>query len=87
MRAISILGVVLFHAGLGVPGGFVGVDVFFVISGFLITRIVLTDLRSGRFSFALFYERRIRRIVPALSVLRLAVFGIGWFVCCPQGYS
>ena len=87
MRAISILGVVLFHAGLGVPGGFVGVDVFFVISGFLITRIVLSDLRGGKFSFALFYERRIRRIVPALSVLLLAVLGMGWFVFRPKDYS
>jgi peptidoglycan/LPS O-acetylase OafA/YrhL len=87
MRAISIIGVMLFHAGLGVPGGFVGVDVFFVISGFLITRIVLADLRGGRFSFALFYERRIRRIVPALSVLLLAVLGIGWLVFRPEDYS
>ena len=76
LRAIAVVSVVLFHAGLqGFGGGFVGVDIFFVISGFLITSILMEDLQTGRFSIARFYERRIRRIFPALFVM-LAVAGI-----------
>lgn len=61
LRALAIIPVVLYHAKLPfVPGGFVGVDVFFVISGFLITRIILADVQSGRFSIADFYARRLR---------------------------
>ena len=69
LRGIAVLGVVLFHAGLGVPGGYVGVDVFFVISGFLITSLILNDLRQGTFSMVKFWERRVRRIFPALAVM------------------
>ena len=73
MRALAVLPVVLFHfAFLGFSGGFVGVDIFFVISGYLITSIIVGDLDVGRFSFALFYERRIRRIIPALVVMLAA---------------
>jgi len=61
-----VLSVVLYHANLGVPGGFVGVDVFFVISGFLITHLVIRDLREERFRLADFWQRRARRILPAL---------------------
>lgn len=72
LRAIAIIPVVLFHAGvLHVAGGFVGVDVFFVISGFLITGILLEDIRKDRFSIAKFYERRARRILPALFAVLL----------------
>lgn len=66
LRAIAVTSVVLFHANLGLPGGYVGVDVFFVISGFLITSLILRDLREDRFSLADFWERRARRILPAL---------------------
>lgn len=67
LRAVAVLAVVWFHSGLpGLPGGFVGVDVFFVISGFLITSIIRREAEQGRFSFAHFYERRFRRIAPAL---------------------
>jgi peptidoglycan/LPS O-acetylase OafA/YrhL len=69
LRAIAVMAVILNHAGLGVTGGFVGVDVFFVISGFLITQIVLKDLHAGRFSLAAFYERRARRILPAFVAM------------------
>lgn len=66
LRAVAVLSVVLFHANLGVPGGFVGVDVFFVISGFLITHLVVRDLRGGTFRLGDFWQRRARRILPAL---------------------
>jgi len=69
MRAISVLAVVLFHAGFGFSGGYVGVDVFFVISGFLITGLVLKEVRADRFRFVEFWERRIRRIFPACAVM------------------
>ncbi|MGN6478648.1 acyltransferase family protein [Luteibacter sp.] len=70
MRAIAVLGVVLYHAGFGPPGGFVGVDVFFVISGFLITTLLEAELASsGRVDLAAFYARRVRRLMPALGVV------------------
>lgn len=72
LRAIAVIPVVLFHAGvLYFGGGYIGVDVFFVISGFLITGILLEDIRKERFSIAMFYERRARRILPALFVVLL----------------
>lgn len=72
LRAVAVVPVVLFHAGIaGFGGGFVGVDVFFVISGYLITGLIAEEIRQGRFSLADFYERRIRRIVPALAVMLL----------------
>ncbi|MDA7642772.1 acyltransferase [Akkermansiaceae bacterium] len=69
LRAISVIGVVLFHLELGFPGGFVGVDVFFVISGYLITGILLRQLGEDRFSLMEFWARRVRRIVPAAMVM------------------
>ncbi len=70
LRFLAIVPVVLFHAGIpGFSGGFVGVDVFFVISGYLITGIIVRELDSGSFSIVLFYERRIRRIFPALLAM------------------
>ncbi len=87
LRAIAVLGVVFFHAGLGLPGGYVGVDVFFVISGFLITSLLLKDLRRGTFSFLDFWERRARRILPALVVVVAAVIAAGWFLLLPADYE
>lgn len=68
LRAVAILGVLAYHFGLGAPGGYSGVDVFFVISGFLIAGIIKSELESGTFSLAQFYVRRVRRILPALVV-------------------
>ncbi|MEO1078310.1 MAG: acyltransferase family protein [Pseudomonadota bacterium] len=75
LRAIAVVPVIAFHAGFsGFAGGFIGVDVFFVISGYLITSLLLEDLERGRFSVADFYERRARRILPALFlVMALAI--------------
>jgi peptidoglycan/LPS O-acetylase OafA/YrhL len=83
LRAIAVLAVVLFHAQAGVPGGFVGVDIFFVISGFLITSLIENDLKNGNFSIVSFYERRIRRIFPALVVMVLASFVGAWVLYMP----
>jgi peptidoglycan/LPS O-acetylase OafA/YrhL len=70
LRAIAVLVVVLFHLGFGwFSGGFVGVDVFLVISGYLITSILTTEMDRGEFSFSAFYKRRVLRIVPALALL------------------
>lgn len=81
LRAFAVFAVVIYHAFPSVlPGGFVGVDVFFVISGFLISGIMFKSLQSGDFSFSDFYARRIKRIFPALTIVLLASFGFAWFV-------
>jgi peptidoglycan/LPS O-acetylase OafA/YrhL len=81
LRAVAVLAVVAFHAFPDwVPGGFVGVDVFFVISGYLISTVILDNIARDTFSFRTFYARRIRRIFPALLIVLAAVYGIGWFV-------
>ncbi len=72
LRAVAVLAVMAFHAGLGMTGGYVGVDVFFVISGFLITSIIIKDLERGSFSLTRFWDRRIRRIWPAATVVTAA---------------
>lgn len=84
LRALAIVPVVMFHAGFpGFSGGFVGVDVFFVISGFLITSILLSHLEEGRLSIAEFYERRARRILPALFFVLLVCMVPAWFLLSP----
>jgi len=88
LRALAVLSVVLFHAFPEMlPGGFVGVDVFFVISGFLITRILITDLKSNQFSLVNFYGRRIRRIFPALILVLLACLVLGWLSLLADEYA
>ena len=85
IRAIAVCAVVIFHAGFDVlPGGFIGVDVFFVISGFLISGIVFDDIRSGRFTLTSFFERRARRILPALTVVVLACIPVAWLLLLPR---
>jgi peptidoglycan/LPS O-acetylase OafA/YrhL len=80
LRACAVVPVVLFHLGAAwLPGGFLGVDVFFVISGFLITRILLRDLEAGAFSFNEFMMRRILRIMPALLTMIVATLVVSWF--------
>lgn len=87
LRAIAILGVVFYHIGLPmVPGGFTGVDVFFVISGFLITQLLVRQIaRTGRLSLTEFYARRMRRLLPALVVVILATLLLGTFLVPPTG--
>ena len=88
LRAWAVVAVVLYHFGLtGVSGGFVGVDVFFVISGFLMTGIIVSALERGSFSLWSFYLARARRIMPALIVLCAAVLLLGWFILMPKEYQ
>lgn len=85
LRAIAVLPVIFFHAGFkAFEGGFVGVDVFFVISGYLITTIILSDLNQGRFSIVNFYERRARRILPVLFFVMLCCLPVAWFCLLPN---
>ncbi len=87
LRAIAVLSVVVFHAlPEWLPGGFVGVDIFFVISGFLISGILFDALQRGRLSIVDFYIRRIRRIFPALLLVMLACLLAGWFILLPEEY-
>jgi peptidoglycan/LPS O-acetylase OafA/YrhL len=85
LRALAVLPVILFHAGFSVfSGGYVGVDVFFVISGYLITSMLITELEQGDFSIAGFYERRARRILPALFVVMLACLPFAYLWMLPS---
>lgn len=80
LRAFAVTSVLIFHAFPSlIPGGFVGVDVFFVISGFLISGIIFRELEAGEFSFASFYARRVKRIFPALITMLMASYAFGWF--------
>jgi len=84
LRAIAVLPVILFHAGFALfSGGFAGVDVFFVISGYLITSVIVTERQAGTFSLVRFYERRARRILPALFVVMFACLPIAWWLMLP----
>jgi peptidoglycan/LPS O-acetylase OafA/YrhL len=85
LRALAVLPVILFHAGFETfNGGFVGVDVFFVISGYLITTIILAELEKGKFSITNFYERRARRILPALFLVMMVCIPFAWFWLLPS---
>ncbi len=85
LRGIAVLAVVAFHAfPSNLQGGFIGVDVFFVISGFLISKFIFENLNEGNFSFRRFYARRIRRIFPALLVVLLACLGFGYYTLLPE---
>jgi peptidoglycan/LPS O-acetylase OafA/YrhL len=88
LRAVAVLLVILYHLGLmKVSGGYLGVDVFFVISGFLITSIIIRDIENNKFSLSYFYERRIKRILPALFTVMLTSLGISWFLLFPQSFG
>jgi peptidoglycan/LPS O-acetylase OafA/YrhL len=85
LRAIAVLPVILFHAGFTTfSGGFVGVDIFFVISGYLITTIIVDEMDKGSFSLLNFYERRARRILPALFFVMLCTLLFAWFLLPPD---
>jgi peptidoglycan/LPS O-acetylase OafA/YrhL len=93
LRAIAVGAVILYHAQVSIlgyqpfQGGFIGVDIFFVISGYLITSIILKELiTTGSFSFKYFYERRIRRILPALLFVMLVSLPFAWMYLIPSSF-
>ena len=88
LRALAVLPVILFHAGFDAPrGGFIGVDVFFVISGYLITRLIREEMQTDTFSIVRFYERRIRRILPALFLVCFACIPLAWQWLTPRDFK
>ena len=88
LRAVAVMSIVLFHAGFTLfSGGYVGVDVFFVISGYLITRIIKTQTECGIFSFSHFYTRRIRRLFPALLATLVMTYVIAFWLMSPQDFA
>lgn len=88
LRAVAVLSVLLYHVGSGFfSGGYVGVDIFFVISGYLITTIIVREVDAGAFSIARFYERRARRILPALTAVVLATLVAGGFLLTPSRFK
>ena len=88
LRAVAVVPVVLYHAGFSVfSGGFVGVDVFFVISGYLITAIIAKELADGGFTLLGFYERRVRRLAPALLTVLIASTACAYFIMIPAHFE
>ncbi|MDC8758855.1 acyltransferase family protein [Janthinobacterium fluminis] len=88
LRAIAVLSVVVFHVFPDIlPGGFIGVDIFFVISGYLISGIIFREIAQGNFSVADFYSRRIRRIFPALLLVLFSCYVFGWILLLPGEYT
>ena len=88
LRTLAVLPVILFHAGFqAFAGGFVGVDVFFVISGYLITSIIVSEMQAGSFSVVNFYERRARRILPSLFVVMLTCLPLAWLWLNPLDFK
>ena len=85
LRALAVVPVLLFHAGFSIfSGGFIGVDIFFVISGYLISSIILSEHSRGSFSFGSFYKRRVRRILPALFLIIFACLPAAWLLMPPS---
>jgi peptidoglycan/LPS O-acetylase OafA/YrhL len=88
LRALAVLLVVGFHAyPKKVPGGFIGVDIFFVISGYLISTIIINELEHGKFSFGAFYARRVKRIFPSLLLVLYSSIIFGWFALLADEYK
>ncbi|WP_282611382.1 acyltransferase family protein [Pelagibius sp. Alg239-R121] len=88
LRAVAVVPVILFHAGFeAFSGGFIGVDVFFVISGYLITTIIYREIQEGDFSLVRFYERRVRRILPALMFVSMVCIPFAWLWMLPDEFA
>ena len=88
LRAIAVIAVVIFHFNAEwLPGGFAGVDVFFVISGFLMTAIIFNGIENNSFNLFKFYTSRANRIIPVLSTLTIVLLIFGWFYLLPSDYQ
>lgn len=87
LRALAVIPVIFFHAGFeAMAGGFVGVDIFFVISGYLITSILYSEIQNGSFSLVRFYERRVRRLYPALTLVTIFCIPFAWWWMLPSEF-
>ena len=90
LRTIAVLSVIIYHANINMlgisifPGGFVGVDIFFVISGYLITKIILDQISKGNFSYTNFYDRRIRRLFPVFLTVVIITIPFSWLFLLPD---
>ncbi|MGY8732792.1 MAG: acyltransferase family protein, partial [Pirellulales bacterium] len=87
LRAVAVLLVLLFHTEFGFAGGYIGVDVFFVISGFLITSLIIKNQQKEQFDLAMFWSRRIKRIVPAAFVVVVVTLLAGAWILLPEDYE
>ena len=87
LRALAVLAIVLYHAGLGFPGGYIGVDVFFVISGYLITGLIIQEIEQSKFSLTNFWERRIRRLLPASFLMIVVTLAMGYVLFLPSQFT
>ncbi|SEK46524.1 Peptidoglycan/LPS O-acetylase OafA/YrhL, contains acyltransferase and SGNH-hydrolase domains [Colwellia chukchiensis] len=88
LRALAVVSVLIYHVNVAwMPGGFVGVDIFFVISGFLITKIIYQEMQSRSFSFSIFYQRRIKRIIPVFVAVILVTLLVGYFIQLPFDFK
>ncbi|WP_232314543.1 acyltransferase family protein [Grimontia marina] len=88
LRAIAVLLVIIFHFNTDIlPGGFIGVDIFFVISGFIITSTIYPQMLAGTFTFSSFYERRIKRILPLFYTVALSCLVAAYFLFAPNDFS
>ena len=87
LRAVAVLAVIAYHAfPKALPGGFIGVDIFFVISGYLISGILSREYADGTFTFRNFYARRIKRLFPSLIAMLVLVLAYGWLALLPSEY-
>ncbi|MGJ8694887.1 MAG: acyltransferase family protein [Verrucomicrobiaceae bacterium] len=87
LRALAVIPVLFFHAGLGFPGGYVGVDIFFVISGYLITSLIIREMIKGEFTLRNFWERRVRRIFPPAVFVTIVTVIAGAWILLPEAYA
>ena len=92
LRSIAVISVIIYHLDIKIfgyvflSGGYLGVDIFFVLSGYLIIKIIFQDFKKKNFSFAYFFERRARRILPVMLVVLLFSLIVGWFLLLPSNY-
>ena len=85
LRMISVISVIVFHLSDNfLPGGYIGVDIFFLISGYIITKLINQEINENKFNLLNFYNRRIRRIVPALSVAIITTLFFSYFILVPK---
>ena len=87
LRALAVILVILFHSGIEIfSGGYIGVDIFFVLSGYLITGIIVKKLKTNSFSFSEFYAKRIKRLIPPVTIVTIFSLFVGYFLMSPYQF-